>query len=141
MDWQCFQAVTPRLTQVREEKKVTRLEPFWIQFCDSFLTLSPSWRCFLLTTLCPNGKIRSSKNLFLLFPKMWSFLWLTLQKTIISNVKMRFKKCLSFPFKSIFLFITYYHNLDYPTKPKNKKIIKEYHYYILDDREHNTLFV
>ncbi len=42
---------------------------------------------------------------------------------------------------TILVHITYHHNPNYVANPDGKKIIKEYQYYVLDDRDHGTLFV
>jgi hypothetical protein len=42
---------------------------------------------------------------------------------------------------TILVHITYRYNPNYVANPNSKKIIKEYHYYVLDDKNHNTLFV
>ncbi len=42
---------------------------------------------------------------------------------------------------TILVHITYWINLDYDVAHPKSKILKEVHYYILDEKEHDTLFV
>lgn len=49
---------------------------------------------------------------------------------------------LQFSFQiGILVHITYCHNPNYPIDLESKKIIKEYHYYMSNDRKHNILFI
>lgn len=42
---------------------------------------------------------------------------------------------------AILVHITYHHNPNYVANPDSKKIIKEYHYYVSNDKYHDILFV
>jgi len=69
------------------------------------------------------------------------FSTLALLKTILFKFKMKSCPCTSAQFKSLFWFVTYY----ITTVPRDNgdlaNLVRETHYYISNDRSHDTLFM
>jgi hypothetical protein len=124
-----------------EEKKVTKLEPFWTQSCDFIPYLKSKLNIFLTHNLVSRLQDKKFINC-LTFPKDVVVSMINFVKNYYFQCQNEIQEMHWFCFKiTRLVHIFYCHNLDYLTNPNGNKIIKEYHYYVLDDKDHDTLFV
>lgn len=144
MIWQCFQKVIAGKTKDGDDKKITQLVTFQTKSCNFIAYLKAKLKAFIIHNFVQRWQDSKFKECLITFPKDVVLSVIDFAENYSFQTQNEIQEMHWFSIQiTILVHIMYRHNPEYdPMDPKSKgPILKEYHYYISDDRIHDTLFV
>ena len=144
MHWMCFQKVVARQTKQWDKKKVTSLESFCIKSFDFLAYLIAEMKSFIVHNFIQHWQESKFKQCLSSFPHDAVLLVIDFSDnyTLQNQNKIQETNWHNFHI-SILVHIIYCHNpeFDLALDPEDKAILKEYHYYLSDEKSYDTHFV